>query len=153
MQGYHIPSVCKNISSVKCSKVKCGEMRYLCVLLRIFASDLYKIYWSVNFFSYSILVWLWYQGNEWTNVKSLSRVWLFVSPWTIPCKAPLSMGFSRQEYWSGVPFNATSKNELGSVYSSVFWKKFRRNGVLLSMFGQIHQWSHLVHGFCLLGDF
>jgi len=40
--------------------------------------------------------------NEW--VKSLSRVWLFVSPWTIAHHAPPSMGFSRQEYWSGVPF-------------------------------------------------
>ena len=35
---------------------------------------------------------------------SLSRVWLFVSLWTIACQAPLSMGFSRQEYWSGLPF-------------------------------------------------
>ena len=28
----------------------------------------------------------------------------FVIPWTIACQAPLSMGFSRQEYWSGFPF-------------------------------------------------
>ena len=28
----------------------------------------------------------------------------FVTPWTIACQAPLSMGFSRQEYWSGLPF-------------------------------------------------
>ena len=27
-----------------------------------------------------------------------------VTPWTIACQAPLSMGFSRQEYWSGLPF-------------------------------------------------
>ena len=38
-------------------------------------------------------------GSEW--VKSLSRVRLFVTPWTIAYKAPLSMEFSRQEYWSG----------------------------------------------------
>ena len=38
------------------------------------------------------------------KVKSLSRVQLFVTPWTIAYQAPLSMGFSRQEYWSGVPF-------------------------------------------------
>jgi len=31
--------------------------------------------------------------------KSLSRVWLFVTPWTAACQAPPSMGFSRQEYW------------------------------------------------------
>ena len=36
-------------------------------------------------------------------MKSLS-VWLFVTPWTIAHQAPLSMGFSRQEYWSGLPF-------------------------------------------------
>ena len=34
----------------------------------------------------------------------LSHVWLFVSPWTIARQAPLSMGFSRQEYWSGLLF-------------------------------------------------
>ena len=38
------------------------------------------------------------------KVKSLSRVRLFVTPWTITYQAPLSMGFSRQEYWSGLPF-------------------------------------------------
>ena len=27
-----------------------------------------------------------------------------MTPWTVACKAPLSMGFSRQEYWSGLPF-------------------------------------------------
>ena len=45
-------------------------------------------------------------SNAWkwkVKVKSLSRVWLFVTPWTVDYQAPLSMGFSRQEYWSGVP--------------------------------------------------
>ena len=37
------------------------------------------------------------------NCLSLSCVWLFVTPWTVACHAPLSMGFSRQEYWSGLP--------------------------------------------------
>ena len=37
------------------------------------------------------------------KVKSLSRVWLFSTPWTAAYQAPPSMGFSRQEYWSGVP--------------------------------------------------
>ena len=35
---------------------------------------------------------------------SLSRVWLFVTPWTVARQASLSVGFSRQEYWSGQPF-------------------------------------------------
>ena len=37
-------------------------------------------------------------------VKSLSRVQLFATPWTVAYQAPQSMGFSRQEYWSGLPF-------------------------------------------------
>ena len=31
------------------------------------------------------------------------HVRLFATPWTVACQAPLSMGFSRQEYWSGLP--------------------------------------------------
>ena len=39
------------------------------------------------------------------KVKSLSSVRsLFATPWTVAYQAPLSMGFSRQEYWSGLPF-------------------------------------------------
>ena len=40
----------------------------------------------------------------WKKVKSLSRVQLFMTPWTVAYQAPPSMGFSRQEYWSGLPF-------------------------------------------------
>ena len=46
--------------------------------------------------SYTVdIVWKW---------KSLSCVWLFATPWTVPRQVPLSMELSRQEYWSGVPF-------------------------------------------------
>ena len=38
-------------------------------------------------------------------MKSLSRVRLFATPWTAAYQAPPSMGFSRQEYWSGVPLH------------------------------------------------
>ena len=37
-------------------------------------------------------------------MKLLSRVRLFATPWTVAHQAPPSMGFSRQEYWSGLPF-------------------------------------------------
>ena len=37
------------------------------------------------------------------KVKSLSRVRLLVTPWTAAYQAPPSMGFPKQEYWSGVP--------------------------------------------------
>ena len=45
-------------------------------------------------------------SNAWkwkVKVKSLSRVRLLATPWTAAYQAPLSMGFSRLEYWSGVP--------------------------------------------------
>ena len=37
-------------------------------------------------------------------VKSLSCIWLFAIPWIVDCQAPLSLGFSRQEYWSELTF-------------------------------------------------
>ena len=43
-------------------------------------------------------------GLKQGEVKSLSRVRLFATPWTVAYQAPTSMGFSRQEYWSGLPF-------------------------------------------------
>ena len=54
-------------------------------------------------------------SNAWkwkVKVKLFSRVWLLATPWTAAYQAPPSMGFSRQEYWSGVPLpspNVTSK--------------------------------------------
>ena len=51
-------------------------------------------------------------SNAWkwkVNVKSLSCVWLCATPWTAAYQAPPSMGFSRQEYWSGVPLPSPGK--------------------------------------------
>ena len=42
--------------------------------------------------------------NRRVCVQSFSHVQLFVTPWTVACHAPLSMEFSRQECWSGLPF-------------------------------------------------
>ena len=39
----------------------------------------------------------------WVHDESLSHVQLFVTPWTVAHQAPLSMGFSRREYWSRLP--------------------------------------------------
>ena len=44
---------------------------------------------------------------QFSSVQLLSRAQLFATPWTIVCQAPLSMGFSRQEYWSGLPFSSS----------------------------------------------
>ena len=41
---------------------------------------------------------------KWSEVKLLSRVRLFATPWTVAHQAPLSIGFSRQEHWSVLPF-------------------------------------------------
>ena len=60
-------------------------------------------------------------SNAWkwkVKVKSLSCVWLFATPWTAAHQAPLSMGFSRQEYWSGVPL----PSPLGSLSRHKFSK-------------------------------
>ena len=43
------------------------------------------------------------EKKERKKVKLLSPVRLFATPWTVAYKAPPSMGFSRQEYWSGLP--------------------------------------------------
>ena len=41
---------------------------------------------------------------QFSSVQLLSCVRLFVTPWTVACQPPLSLGFSRQEYWNGLPF-------------------------------------------------
>ena len=48
-------------------------------------------------------------AGKWkVKVNLLSRVWFFTTPWTAAHQAPLSMGFSRQEHWSGVPLLSLS---------------------------------------------
>ena len=56
-------------------------------------------------------------SNAWkwkVKVKSLSRFWLLMTPWTAAYQAPPSMGFSRQEYWSGLPLPGGQKRPVGS---------------------------------------
>ena len=80
--------------------------------------------WVAISFSYA---WKWK-----VKVKSLSRIWLLATPWTAAYQAPPSMGFSRQEYWSGLPLPSpiqvctqtlTSKmNQLFELWLSItFW--------------------------------
>ena len=65
-------------------------------------------------------------SNAWkwkVKVKSLSRVQLLVTPWTAAYQTPPSMGFSRQEYWSGVPL-PSSRSTLVCLFSkskNLFW--------------------------------
>ena len=54
------------------------------------------------------------------KVKLLSRVWLLATPWTAAHQVPPSMGFSRQEYWSGVPLPYEKVNQ--SFYRNLYEK-------------------------------
>ena len=79
-------------------------------------------------------------SNAWkwkVKVKSLSHVWLLATPWTAAYQAPPSMGFSRQECWSGVPL-ASLCGILGAViknyYIYVHENSLHRSIDLYSMF-------------------
>ena len=61
----------------------------------------WRIYWQQNCITRNVKEVLQIEGK--VKVKLLSRVRLFATPWTAAHQAPLSMGVSRQEYWSGVP--------------------------------------------------
>ena len=67
------------------------------------------IYWWIYIAVYLfilIVIWMSFPANK-MHACMLSRfspVRLFATPWTVTHQAPLSMGFSRQEYWSGLPF-------------------------------------------------
>ena len=71
-------------------------------------SIIHQIY---TYFSGSFLIISYYKvlniipcAIQWSEVKLLSRVQLFATPWTVAYQAPRPMGFSGQEYWSGLPF-------------------------------------------------
>ena len=77
-------------------------------------------------------------SNAWkwkVKVKSLSRVQLFTTPWTAAYQAPSPMGFSRQEYWSGLPlpspfsnyYLSKEENKLSnhlSIHSFTHWRPY-----------------------------
>ena len=65
------------------------------------------------------------------KVKSLSRVRLFATPWTAAYQAPPSMGFSRQEYWSGVPLPSTWEVPSESLLVHKFKNESESHSVML----------------------
>ena len=76
--------------------------------------------------------------------ESLSRVRLFVTPWTVAYRAPQSMGFSRQEYWSGLPF--PSPGDLldpGVEPTSLMSPALRVDALLLSHWGSPCHFTYL----------
>ena len=71
-------------------------------------------------------------SNEWkwkVKVKSLSWVRLVATPWTATYQAPPSMGFSRQEYWSGLPL--PSPEYMAAMYNSL-WITSMKSGYISS---------------------
>ena len=69
-------------------------------------------------------------SNAWkwkVKVKSLSRVRLLATPWTAAYQAPPTMGFSRQEYWSGVPL-PSPKDDLDNVLKIGHLNKKKKSG-------------------------
>ena len=91
-------------------------------------------------------------SSDWkkVKVKLLSRVWLFVTPWTVAYEVPPSMEFSRQEYCSGLPFSslyhltqgyALSKEIANTVHYGLMGKKIQP---LWLNFGKLKAlWSEL----------
>ena len=76
-----------------------------------------SFYWSWLDFTYSV-------------VQSLSHVLLFASPWTAAHQAPPSMGFSRQEYWSGLPNTLENLVKIHSLlWSQTWWIIYSSCGV------------------------
>ena len=71
--------------------------------------DSYRLFWRNSYFTrfvsyrFSVTL-LMFPKKERKKVKLLSCVQLFVTPWTVAYRAPPSMGFSRQKYWSRLPF-------------------------------------------------
>ena len=60
------------------------------------------------------ILYCWLQSQ--TVRLSLSPVGLFATPWTLACRAPLSMGFSRDECWSGLPLPYSDSNSSSALY-------------------------------------
>ena len=67
-------------------------------------SSIQTCLWCSLFYKSTVRDWQLPSNNRKVTVKLLSRVQLFATPWTAAYYAPLSMGFPRQEYWSGLPF-------------------------------------------------
>ena len=63
-----------------------------------------RLIWVCFFFCFSASQSASVQWDLLLLLFSVSRVQLFATPWTVACQPPLSMGFSRQEYWGGLPF-------------------------------------------------
>ena len=70
------------------------------------------------------------------KVKSLSRVRLLATPWTAAYQAPPSIGFSRQEYWSGVPLPSPGGSAVESEFQGMNTDQMKGGSVTAEQSGQ-----------------
>ena len=127
----HTPLVRFSHSSIQLQKIQ-GNVLYLC------HHDERE---NVDF------VWKLCESEVKVKVKSLSRVWLFANPWTVAYQAPPSTGFSRQEFWSGLPF--PSPGDLPDPLKEKMWILF---GSLVKCLPNLSKsdlfsenWSHIAN--------
>ena len=88
-----------------------------------------------------------------------SGVWLFATPWTVAHQTPLSMGFSRQEYWSGLPFPSLGDpsdsgikpwspglqaDSLPSIHMHIFFSSLIKMNHVISLSSSLLTKIHLV---------
>ena len=97
---------CSILNNIACLPVRenMGDLFYFILLIahdkgwsiKYLLSKLAKDYFNINALDiyYNFLV----------HAQSLSHVWVFVTPWTVACQAPLPMEFSRWEFWNELPF-------------------------------------------------
>ena len=103
--GSGIPEIKCYLNGVKVP----GIVRLRTLLCKVFgvlfsvAGGKEGLFYLLFFFFKNISLFGYVRSYLWC-VSVLSRVQLFVTLWTIACQAPLSLGFSKQGYWSGLPF-------------------------------------------------
>ena len=113
-----IPFLFLNVHSLPGPKLS-FESSWRCYVL--FSAPFKHAFWTPRCFSwlnlgFSILLFpgkahsLVIHEVKWSEMKSLSRVRLFATLWTVAHQAPPPMGFSRKEYWSGLPFPSHEKD-------------------------------------------
>ena len=89
------------------------------------------------------------------KMKSLSRIRLLAAPWTAAYQAPPPMGFSRQEYWSGVPLPSLGEQYTLNKIHTVFWKQLAEQNSewhnshdQVALISQSLLWVYSAHHFC-----
>ena len=94
-----------------------------------------SVYTNVTKEDLCLEMWRWWPND----LRTPSCVWFFATPWTVTHQAPLSMGFSRQEYWSGLPCPPPDLPDPGTKPRSPV---LRVDSLPLSHQGSLAMWYH-----------